>query len=125
MYPFFSHIYSRPKAQRLKFKWERNAILQTSCAYRLQHKNPPLWAMLSIVEYGIATTAVSMVGRMFIAGTYISIHLYTSELFPTEIRNGGLGISNVVSTISGMVAPFAVDPLVGCIKSSHTHAGLA
>lgn len=59
------------------------------------------------VDKGSVTTAISLVGKCFIAGAFSNAHIFTTELFPTEIRNGGLGVSSVVNSLGGMLAPYA------------------
>ncbi|XP_072032143.1 organic cation transporter protein-like [Amphiura filiformis] len=52
----------------------------------------------------IVTTA--MLGKFGIAGSYAIVFLYASELFPTVIRNLGVGMSSFSSRVGGIAAPF-------------------
>ena len=63
------------------------------------------------IDNGTAVTTISLIGKCFIAGAFTTIHIFTTELFPTEIRNSGLGVSSVISSLGGIIAPF-IDPLV-------------
>ena len=53
-----------------------------------------------------------MVGKMAISATFNLGYLYTSELFPTPVRNMAVGSSSMMARISGLVAPFMGKPLV-------------
>lgn len=54
-----------------------------------------------------------MLGRMGVSAVYAITTLYTTELFPTEIRNSAVGASSACGHVGSMLAPFAVDLLVG------------
>lgn len=43
-----------------------------------------------------------------LAGSFSLIYLYTGELFPTVVRNSGLGIASMCARIGSMIAPFLV-----------------
>lgn len=55
---------------------------------------------------------MAMMGRFFVSSVYAIITLYTTELFPTEIRNSAVGASSTCGHIGSMIAPFVVDLLV-------------
>ena len=40
------------------------------------------------------------------------MYVYTAELFPTEVRNAGLGSASMSARISGIVAPYVGGSLV-------------
>ncbi|XP_005098669.1 solute carrier family 22 member 8-like [Aplysia californica] len=55
----------------------------------------------------IAITALSIIGKVGITGSFNVIYLYTPELFPTNLRNMGLGLAYLGARLGGMLSPFA------------------
>ncbi|XP_012938106.1 solute carrier family 22 member 15-like [Aplysia californica] len=58
-------------------------------------------------DQGAAITALSIIGKVGITGSFNVIYLYTPELFPTNLRNMGLGVSYLSARFGGMLSPFA------------------
>lgn len=54
----------------------------------------------------VAITTMSMLGRIFLKICWSVLFIYTAELLPTEIRNGGMGFASVGARFSGVIAPF-------------------
>ncbi len=48
---------------------------------------------------------LAMIGKFAIAGSFALIYLYTAELFPTQIRNTGTGLSTIGARLGGILAP--------------------
>ncbi len=59
-----------------------------------------------------------MVGKSAITMAFCSIYLYSSELFPTEVRNVGIGTASMFARISGMAAAFIGGPMVSKTQTS-------
>ena len=61
---------------------------------------------------GTEYTAFTMVAKAFVSVGFNGIYVYTSELFPTEVRHVGLGTASMCARVSGMAAPYIGGPLV-------------
>ncbi|XP_055332211.1 organic cation/carnitine transporter 2-like [Paramacrobiotus metropolitanus] len=59
----------------------------------------------SILYYGPVVTALVMIARMVISNSVSVMYTYASELFPTVIRNSGMGVCSVAMRIGSMAAP--------------------
>ncbi|KAL5005513.1 hypothetical protein ScPMuIL_018969 [Solemya velum] len=55
----------------------------------------------------MTSTAFSLIGKFGASGSFGSEFCYTPELYPTNLRNAGLGVSSALSRIGGMMSPFA------------------
>ena len=53
-------------------------------------------------------TALTMIGKYGITASLAILVLYAGEIYPTTLRNEGLGLASTAGRIGGMVAPFAV-----------------
>ncbi|XP_070542002.1 organic cation transporter protein-like [Ptychodera flava] len=51
---------------------------------------------------------VAMIGKFGIAGSFAIVFLYSTELFPTVIRNLGVGVSSFSSRVGGILAPLTM-----------------
>ena len=63
------------------------------------------------LQGGHNVTAISMTalaGRFCISASYAVLYVYSAELFPTVVRNAGMGVSSLSARVGGMVAPFIV-----------------
>lgn len=73
--------------------------------------------MLSILvipkDWTTVLISTAMLGRLGISAAYAVVALYTTELFPTEVRNSAIGVSSMFGHFGSMLAPFVVDFLVG------------
>ncbi|XP_055998240.1 organic cation/carnitine transporter 2-like [Ostrea edulis] len=54
-----------------------------------------------------ASVVATFVGKMAITGSFSTLFLYTPELYPTNLRNVGIGFSSSFSRIGAIVSPFA------------------
>jgi len=63
-------------------------------------------------DYRVATVTFSMLGKLFISVTFSCIYVYSSELFPTEVRNVGVGTASMCARISSMASSYVGGPLV-------------
>ena len=58
------------------------------------------------------TTAFSMIGKATASMSFTMAYIVSAEVYPTEVRNWGMGTSSVCARISGMAAPYVGDALV-------------
>ena len=61
-----------------------------------------------VLPPGFPTTAAATIGKFAIAGAFATVFVYATELFPTVLRNGAMGLSSSAARCGGMVAPLAV-----------------
>ncbi|XP_022169796.1 organic cation transporter protein-like [Myzus persicae] len=54
---------------------------------------------------------VTLMGKFFVSALFSAIVLYVSELYPTTIRNTGIGVSLTCSQIGSIIAPYIVELL--------------
>ncbi|XP_052815895.1 organic cation transporter protein-like [Mya arenaria] len=54
----------------------------------------------------IATLVLSLIGKLGPTGAFSVIYIFSLELYPTVLRNAGMGASSCVARFGGMVAPY-------------------
>ncbi|XP_029698699.1 solute carrier family 22 member 13-like isoform X1 [Takifugu rubripes] len=63
----------------------------------------------------VVVTVVAVVGKYSITAAFSTAYLYTAELFPTSLRQNGLGISSMFARVGGILAP-----LIGLLEVYHS-----
>ena len=63
------------------------------------------------------TTTLAMLGRSGIAGGWAAAQVFSAEVFPTVVRNIGVGSSSMAARVGGIVAPQIVFLVRKTIKS--------
>lgn len=56
-------------------------------------------------DYQVELASVALVGMSI---SFPTVYLYAGELFPTVVRNVGIGVASMIARIGSMVAPFAI-----------------
>ncbi|XP_075136609.1 solute carrier family 22 member 20-like [Leptodactylus fuscus] len=57
------------------------------------------------VDMRVLRTALAALGKGFCASAFMCAYLYSGELFPTEIRQTGMGFSDMNARVGSVVAP--------------------
>ncbi|ESO88163.1 hypothetical protein LOTGIDRAFT_165906 [Lottia gigantea] len=55
----------------------------------------------------ILSNLFSLLGKFCVSGSFMVIYIYTPEIYPTNLRNAGLGMASAISRLGGMVAPYS------------------
>lgn len=56
-------------------------------------------------QYQVSLASIALVGMSI---SFPTVYLYAGELFPTVIRNVGIGVASMIARIGSMVAPFVI-----------------
>ena len=59
-----------------------------------------------ITELQPLTLTLAIIGKGGSAAAFGIIYVYSMELYPTVVRNGGMGLSSCIARVGGMVAPY-------------------
>jgi len=57
------------------------------------------------LEEGLLRTSLALVGKLFAAGNFSVIYMYTAEIYPTVIRNTAVGTFSAAARLGGIAAP--------------------
>lgn len=52
------------------------------------------------------TVTLAMLGKIGIAAAFAVIYVWSAEIFPTVVRNAGMGSSSAFARVGGMVSPY-------------------
>ncbi|NWT47195.1 S226A protein, partial [Uria aalge] len=56
-------------------------------------------------ELQTVRTALAVIGKGCLSASFNCVFLYTTELYPTPIRQTGLGFGSTMARVGGIVAP--------------------
>ena len=87
-------------------------VAKNRCRRRVKHFENLLLSLFLCVEYLTAVTVLSLVSKTIVAVTLPISHVYSVELYPTEMRSFGFALTFMASRIGSIVSPYLGDPLV-------------
>jgi len=76
------------------------------------------FAELHYVLIGLA-----LVGKMCITGAFGAVYILSAEIYPTVVRNAGMGSSSAVARIGSMIAPY-IAKSVNIYELTHSNVRL-
>ena len=64
--------------------------------------------MIAVISSALPfmVVSVAMFGKLCISASFTIIHIHTTEVFPTAIRNTGMGLVAITSRIGGILSPY-------------------
>ncbi|XP_060070292.1 organic cation transporter protein-like [Ylistrum balloti] len=65
--------------------------------------------MYGEIENQIIIVVLAMIGKFGVSMAFNTLYLFSAELFPTVVRNAGMGASCCSSRIGGILAPYIAD----------------
>ena len=61
-----------------------------------------------VLPPGVLVVAASMFGKFFITAAFGSVFVFTTELFPTELRSATMGLCSAAARVGDAAAPLVV-----------------
>merc|ERR1719187_3128933 len=55
---------------------------------------------------GLFRTLFALAGKLFAAGNFSVVYMYTAEIYPTVIRNTAIGACSMMGRIGNLAAPY-------------------
>ncbi|XP_051971260.1 solute carrier family 22 member 13b [Xyrauchen texanus] len=65
-------------------------------------------------DYPVAVTVIAVVGKFSLAAAFTIVYVYTAELYPTIVRQSGVGLNSMCARVAGILAP-----LIGLLNVYH------
>ncbi|GBP82663.1 Organic cation transporter protein [Eumeta japonica] len=62
--------------------------------------------IIAVPSNGIGHLALGCIGLWGMSISFATVYLYAGEVFPTVVRNSGVGLSSTAARVGSMVAPF-------------------
>ncbi|XP_074550161.1 solute carrier family 22 member 13-like [Halichoeres trimaculatus] len=56
-------------------------------------------------DYPVAVTVIAVLGKFASTASFTIIFVYTAELYPTTLRQNGVGLNSMFARVGGMLAP--------------------
>ncbi|XP_036414234.1 solute carrier family 22 member 13b isoform X1 [Colossoma macropomum] len=65
-------------------------------------------------EYPVVVTVIAVIGKFSLAASFSIAYVYTAELYPTVVRQNGVGLNSMCARVAGILAP-----LIGLLDVYH------
>ena len=52
--------------------------------------------------------SLALLGKLCLASSFAVVYIHSAEIFPTTVRNSGMGLVSVAARVGGIMAPFIV-----------------
>ncbi|XP_051543712.1 solute carrier family 22 member 13b [Myxocyprinus asiaticus] len=65
-------------------------------------------------DYPVVVTVIAVVGKFSLAAAFTIVYVYTAELYPTIVRQNGVGLNSMCARVAGILAP-----LIGLLNVYH------
>ncbi|XP_073686900.1 solute carrier family 22 member 13-like [Garra rufa] len=65
-------------------------------------------------NYPVIVTVVAVIGKFSLAAAFTIVYVYTAELYPTVVRQNGVGLNSMCARVAGILAP-----LIGLLDVYH------
>lgn len=66
------------------------------------------WPPFASPELYYLATVLVMVGKFGVTAAFSMVYVYTAELYPTVVRNMGVGVSSTASRLGSILSPYFV-----------------
>ncbi|KAM4544124.1 solute carrier family 22 member 13-like [Fundulus diaphanus] len=53
----------------------------------------------------VVVTVIAMTGKFAATAAFSTAYVYTAELYPTDIRNSGMGVNSMCARVAGIISP--------------------
>lgn len=70
------------------------------------------FSILCSAGYDMGHTVLAVIGKAFASVAFTGVYIVAAEIFPTPLRNFGVGMSSTCSRIANLATPFMGAPLV-------------
>ena len=70
-------------------------------------------------DTAVATLVLALIGKVGASSGFHLAYQYSAEIFPTVVRNAGIGSSSCMARVGGIIAPFVADLVCVTYEPEH------
>lgn len=104
---------SKKRMIKIRMQIEKH-IAYWTCLELQSSESEPSFAVS--IEYRYIVTTLAVIGKACIISTFLGIYVFTVELYPTVIRNTGMGVCSTMARIGSIISPYIVLLVCICIS---------